>query len=964
MKKQNDSPVHPKSDIQELPLYVKRTRDLVEAEMVYLEARRENNQLTRIKQLPKEDENKKGKSPNDVVGLCISGGGVRSATLGLGMMQAFIKKDLLKHVDYLSTVSGGGYIGSCLTSLLSAEPDWRERKKPKPNHRFDAAWFGTQKDNAPFFTEKDDSEYKPLDEAELSVKQQLRHIRRHGEYLTPRKNFFGWDVNRLVGGLTGGMLSNMFTFLLILCVIVSGHHLLFHWSSDGRFFEHLFKPLDYLGAQTAYQRLDEGAWATMSTLKQLSFWFSNMLIPQFHLVWNGIAEHLGLAGWFAAAGGLCAVGLYIWLIFLPTRIVREEEQEQSFAAGDKPETVLQRPGETSVQEYRSRWFIRVFNLLNYAAGPIAAYALALSGYFRGKMDDETSYLGALALPFCFSAGLFLVTQSALVLFSFSVTKWRPQISDRLYRSFYLAMQGGVLLGLFISVLIPAGIIFLFGGHSVAYWLALTLVPVGISYYFTLQALSSRAGGDGGFLPSVVNAVRMPMLNLSILLVTGMAIAKVSDVLHGLAEDKICTPEALFIGSSVLLVLMGILVDSNLLSLHYFYRDRLAEAYLRTIGRTANFETRTDAPANPFDPQGLPDVCLRDHEELLLSDLGKGNFRGPYHLVVAAINLQGSNDLAKKTQRSDHFIFSKYYVGSPPTGYCRTDKYRGGRTKLGTAMAISAAAMASGMGALSFPASNFYMTLFNLRTGYWIENPMVQAQKHWPRDKRPTSKRLFFRKVAQTVNGAAKWVAAKALKMWDKAPFWLLYLGREFTGQMNASTRRVYVSDGGHSGDNLGIIPLIQRKCGLIVACDFEQDAGFQFESFYHAVRLAKSVHSADIHIDLSQLIPRKDDNGDMYSPACVAEGTVTYRDQTVGKIIYLKSSVNLLPESDEEGNRHPERAPAYALGYLKAHSSFPHESTADQYFDDVQFEAYQALGEHLGHQGAEILKRRLKELCR
>jgi Patatin-like phospholipase len=46
----------------------------------------------------------------DRVGLVLSGGGIRSATFNLGLLQALQQKDVLKQVDYLSTVSGGGYI--------------------------------------------------------------------------------------------------------------------------------------------------------------------------------------------------------------------------------------------------------------------------------------------------------------------------------------------------------------------------------------------------------------------------------------------------------------------------------------------------------------------------------------------------------------------------------------------------------------------------------------------------------------------------------------------------------------------------------------------------------------------------------------------------------------------------------------------------------------------------------------
>jgi hypothetical protein len=54
----------------------------------------------------------------DLRGLALSGGGVRSATFCLGVVQALVKSGLFKEFDYLSTVSGGGYIGSTLSSSL------------------------------------------------------------------------------------------------------------------------------------------------------------------------------------------------------------------------------------------------------------------------------------------------------------------------------------------------------------------------------------------------------------------------------------------------------------------------------------------------------------------------------------------------------------------------------------------------------------------------------------------------------------------------------------------------------------------------------------------------------------------------------------------------------------------------------------------------------------------------------
>ncbi|MGH9743398.1 MAG: patatin-like phospholipase family protein, partial [Candidatus Acidiferrum sp.] len=53
-----------------------------------------------------------------LVGLAFSGGGIRSATFNLGVLQALAKSKLLRTLDYVSTVSGGGYIGGWLMGWM------------------------------------------------------------------------------------------------------------------------------------------------------------------------------------------------------------------------------------------------------------------------------------------------------------------------------------------------------------------------------------------------------------------------------------------------------------------------------------------------------------------------------------------------------------------------------------------------------------------------------------------------------------------------------------------------------------------------------------------------------------------------------------------------------------------------------------------------------------------------------
>src|SRR5581483_9688789 len=57
--------------------------------------------------------------PTDLVGVAVSGGGIRSATFALGFFQALAGTPLFRRIDYLSTVSGGSYFGAFFGALFS-----------------------------------------------------------------------------------------------------------------------------------------------------------------------------------------------------------------------------------------------------------------------------------------------------------------------------------------------------------------------------------------------------------------------------------------------------------------------------------------------------------------------------------------------------------------------------------------------------------------------------------------------------------------------------------------------------------------------------------------------------------------------------------------------------------------------------------------------------------------------------
>jgi hypothetical protein len=80
-----------------------------------------------------------------------------------------------------------------------------------------------------------------------------------------------------------------------------------------------------------------------------------------------------------------------------------------------------------------------------------------------------------------------------------------------------------------------------------------------------------------------------------------------------------------------------------------------------------------------------------------------------------------------------------------------------------------------------------------------------------------------------------------------------------------------------------------------------------------------------------------------------------------GTLIFIKAS---MPTREGVPGRNPveRKLPDDVWHYWKLNPTFPHQSTADQWFDELQFESYRALGEHIGRDAAREIGKALEEL--
>jgi hypothetical protein len=127
-----------------------------------------------------------GDPERDAVGLALSGGGIRSATFNLGILQALERVGLLRCIDYLSTVSGGGYIGSSLTWFMS---------------RLKSKYF-------PFDTNN------PV--MGVLADKLLTRFRTRGNYMTPGEGLTWWA---LIAAILTGIIVNLIVVIPILLFI-------------------------------------------------------------------------------------------------------------------------------------------------------------------------------------------------------------------------------------------------------------------------------------------------------------------------------------------------------------------------------------------------------------------------------------------------------------------------------------------------------------------------------------------------------------------------------------------------------------------------------------------------------------------------------------------------------------------------------------------------------------------------
>ena len=925
-----------------------------------------------------------------LVGLAISGGGIRSATFNLGIIQVFAKRGLLRWFDYLSTVSGGGYIGSALSSSLKFETEGPN----KQTAAFGQSFVHTVGE----------------DEPEL-----LKHLRSGRNYLAPGGIL---DLLRIPALLLRGIILNLLVVMPFMGLLAMASAIV--------------PPFGILDSGTEFtgfsaEQLGRGDVVLESPI---TFFLPTLLFATLFLTWSilfplvaGGFRHatwdrrnkyeLSFASILFAIGGVFTLNLLPFIYFVvfngsfdtpPWRIGLA-----AIAAVVPVATSLRRATAQSAQLTKavdklkliaaallgplillSMYLGLTHLVLDPATRPFGepssalnVAARALRGHPEDLVDDERD---------ANRGDLFLELHGELELEIGQImrrdTVYSGWVSDLYGRSPALCRRGrDMLFHEFLDCALrntvtrrdrigePQGLTQSLFDYQVVFqpalWLRLS--PVG-------RALFAFRGDDNRLLEVFAldlnrdivvdrsgreTGVRVHYECLSpsdpACLTLGndelerpdeeelAALARVEQeaaaagvtprrpawatpppslqrIRHLGQRSETLRKDLVIIHSAVMLLAMTIVF---LYAKIFFNINKtgLHRFYRDRLSQAYLFDPR-DPQNEPEETEGVEPSSPGRADRLQLSEIHPKGTGAPYHLINTALNIPATDIGDLQGRASDFFMMSPVWCGSAATGYAETKKFEGVD---GWDEDLNVATAFAISGAAAAPQMG---TTTSPALALMLTLLNIRLDYWIPNARTYANNEMFWRR--------------------RPGPTYLL---REITGKMNVHAKYVNLSDGGHI-ENLGLYELLRRRCKHIVVCDAEQDPDMILSSLGKLTAYARMDDG--IWIDWGNTLEGfKKDPDTGLSKRHWAFGTIHYgaaahghddetdvtesgsRKLTVtgeaadpektGRILYIKSSWC--------GKEWADMA-----AYKAKNPDFPQQSTGDQFFDEEQFEAYRALG--------------------
>jgi hypothetical protein len=922
----------------------------------------------------------------ELSGLCFSGGGIRSATFCLGVLQALAECGQLHKFDYLSTVSGGGYIHQWLASWI---------------HNDHGGIGSVERKLSPV----------PSDESLARSPDQIRWLRRYSSYLTPQRGILSADTWTMIAIWFRNTFLNqivLFGFLASCLLAIRGFTYPFVMPpvcprdlltcTSWIVFVFMVIVLLFVVAATTIRFGSALASLTKSVTEdtqEVTGALGNkgvlgwVILPGFVLAILMILEaynkipianicgkpfHIVYLAWVLYVGGMvlavtfggCAPQDYLdvkpiarWgsprtrqLVFIV--LVGIAALGCAALAGSWSWYLAENNGVIDLSSATRKTTSIVNGYLNRSAPRLKLHGdISSDGKSIGTVDflmPGTARNDRLESPI--HSDFLLATFAPVVIFFLQFLAIRLQLGilGRFYaesRREWLARLGGW------SAIISCGWIALCAiaclGPGICRWFFSATVlrgAWGIFLVLATHAITLYSGASGktdgkpkpgtlfGYAPlDIVGMLGAPICIVSLLVIA----AGLIDVALGRAwQLSHWGPIILFSTVLLLFLFFGWRVDVNEFSLHGFYRNRLSRCYLG-----GNNPMRTPDPFTGFDDHtetGTAGIRLSDLRPEKFGAVTKDarnpySYDGPFPIFCSTVNLTFGEDLAWQERKGASFAFTPLYSGYHVGWTAATRRSDDNTTFNGFVLTKEYA----------YPDGGVSLATVTAISGAALS----------PNQGYSSQPALAFLMTLFNVR-LGWWIAnPRRPKVWpsfrnEPTPaFGLRYLLSELFGLASDTSDYVCLCDGGRF-ENMGLYELVRRRCSHIVICDAEDDEHTVFEGIGNAVAKCRSDFGVEISLDLCPLIP---DPVTGLASAHFVVGSIRYPappgadgadPRYTGEVIYLKTSI----VGDETAD---------LLHHKRAFPEFPQDSTLNQWFNESQFESYRRLGQLIAEQVCDSL---------
>jgi hypothetical protein len=896
--------------------------------------------------------------------LCLSGGGIRSAAFALGVLQALSAKRLLTGFHYLSTVSGGGYIGGWLQRWIHGEPGGAASVMTKLGAVKEPAEVSALRENSNFITPRvgvgSNDTWTAISISGRNIALNWLLFAPLLMLVTVFPNLFAASV------LSLPYRSTMVSWLPVVPLLASAA---FAWWAAWN----VTRELPSYRARTNVKPNRADGWLAYRIVLPLVCWAIagtlsigiDLFSEDPFLVLPGLA--LALASLAASILGLMASGFT-----LPEQPEQPEEPEQP----EQPEQPDQPDQPERLHGY-SKTFMNDLPLWTGALFIAAVVTVLGAALFDRWLHPELAFLAGHPsldpeLPPRLAAvthwhqtqaslspvalltvlgPLWLMGTQLLIAIVFAGFRnaTGPTVRPDADREWLARLSAVKIKPMLLWGLVGFAVLILdwaLRRYIPGYDMSLSGMIAVISGFVAVAGGKSPKSGNststvqgiGGFVLKYIPmqgviAIGTGVFILMLFLILGrveqngadwIATALESPDLPDWVDPHVVAHLVLLAALLAALAFLGRRIQVNRFSLNGLYRNRLARAFLGGA--------RLKRDPDPFTGFDAGDN-VRMHK------LAARPGAMLYPVVNVALNVTASEKLAWQERKAEPFVFTPRYSGSgmlkppewppegaavdlndPPGAYVASHIYGGNEpdlamagcgVSLATAVSISGAAASPNMGYHTSAATAFLMTLFNVRLGAWLPNP-AQGEKMGDAIRSSGPKNSLFAIL------------------------------RELLGATDDRGRDIYLSDGGHF-ENLALYEMIRRRCRYIIVSDAGADPECAFADLGGAVRKVKIDFDVDVSFDALDISSR---GKDIKPQRAYALGTIEYpearyagseperpedRRRRTGRLLYIKPS-------------YFGQLPVDVRSYAEVSKTFPHESTADQFFSESQFESYRRLG--------------------